>query len=49
MKMQRIITSTETQTKLWMKKITWMLPLFFLAKGLMWLALPVFMAFYGLN
>ena len=33
----------------WLKKLSWALPLFFLIKGLAWLALPVLLAFYGLE
>lgn len=27
--------------KVWMKKLSWALPLLFLIKGLLWLAIPV--------
>jgi hypothetical protein len=33
----------------WLKKLSWALPLFFLLKGLAWLALPALLAFYGLE
>jgi hypothetical protein len=33
-------TSDEETRKLWMKRMAWALPLFFLLKGLMWLAVP---------
>jgi hypothetical protein len=33
----------------WRCKLAWSLPLFFLLKGLAWLALPVIYAFYELN
>ncbi len=49
MKVQLNNIVTETQIAPWMKKLTWALPLFFLAKGLVWLVLPVVLAFYGLN
>lgn len=32
-----------------MKKLAWSLPLFFLVKGLVWLAIPVLYMIYGLN
>ncbi|WP_369156873.1 hypothetical protein [Candidatus Thiodiazotropha sp. LNASS1] len=39
----------ENPTKAWMKKLAWGLPLFFLIKGLLWLAVPILIAMYGLN
>ncbi len=40
---------TETPIKLWMKRLSWALPLFFLTKGLVWLALPLLLAVYGFH
>ncbi|MET0064696.1 MAG: hypothetical protein ABW176_20585 [Candidatus Thiodiazotropha endolucinida] len=39
----------EKHTKAWIKKLAWGLPLFFLIKGLLWLAVPVLIAMYGIN
>jgi hypothetical protein len=35
-----------TQIKAWKKKLYWALPLFFLIKGLLWLAVSVISAIY---
>jgi hypothetical protein len=32
-----------------MKRVTWALPMFFLIKGLMWLAIPLVLGIYGLK
>ncbi|MEW8085217.1 MAG: hypothetical protein AB2823_06580 [Candidatus Thiodiazotropha endolucinida] len=39
----------EIPAKTWMKKLAWGLPLFFLIKGILWLAVPVLIAMYGIN
>ncbi len=49
MKTQLNEVTTETNIQLWMKRLTWALPLFFLLKGMMWLALPIVLTLYGLN
>ncbi|MEW8561595.1 MAG: hypothetical protein AB2541_05800 [Candidatus Thiodiazotropha sp.] len=36
----------ETQSKDWKKKLYWALPLFFMIKGLLWLAIPLVSAVY---
>ena len=33
----------------WTKRLAWVLPLFFLIKGLLWLAIPVLYAIYGFD
>ncbi|MCB1858755.1 MAG: hypothetical protein KDI63_10805 [Gammaproteobacteria bacterium] len=39
----------DTPIKVWAKKLSWALPLFFLIKGLAWLAVPFISALYVLN
>jgi preprotein translocase subunit SecG len=41
--------SKEEPFKAWMKRMTWILPLFFLIKGLAWLAIPLILAIFSLN
>jgi hypothetical protein len=38
----------ECSKKGWMKRLAWALPLFFLLKGLMWLAVPALFLFFSL-
>jgi hypothetical protein len=37
----------ESPLKVWMKRMGWALPLFFLLKGLMWLLVPALFLFFG--
>ncbi|MEW8690817.1 MAG: hypothetical protein AB2535_06995 [Candidatus Thiodiazotropha endolucinida] len=39
----------EKHIKAWINKLAWGLPVFFLIKGLLWLAVPVLIAMYGIN
>jgi hypothetical protein len=41
--------ANETPARVWMRKLVWALPVFFLIKGLAWLAIPVLFAIYGLD
>ncbi|MES9824999.1 MAG: hypothetical protein AB2669_05060 [Candidatus Thiodiazotropha endolucinida] len=45
----KTIAVYEKHTKAWIKKLAWGLPVFFLIKGLLWLAVPVLIAMYGIN
>ncbi len=49
MRIRRNDPLTAVQKKIWLKKLAWALPLFFLMKGLFWLSIPVVLAVYGLN
>ena len=40
---------TESPVKLWMRRFSWALPLLFLIKGLLWLAIPLISAIYVLD
>jgi hypothetical protein len=39
----------ESSVKAWMKRAAWALPLFFLIKGLMWLAVPAVFLFFSIE
>jgi hypothetical protein len=39
----------ESSIKVWTKRMAWALPLFFLLKGLMWLAVPALFLFFSLE
>ena len=44
------VTVDETGSKRgWLKKLAWLAPLFFLIKGLAWLAIPALYAVYGME
>ncbi len=46
MKMHADNPTTESQLMVWMKRTAWALPLLFLIKGIMWLAVPaLYLAF----
>ena len=49
MNIQPAHLETESRLKLWMKRFSWALPLFFLVKGLLWLAIPFVSALYVLD
>ena len=49
MNIQTISVVNEKRAMVRMKKLAWFLPLFFLIKGLLWLAIPVLYTIYGLN
>jgi hypothetical protein len=49
MKIQAISATHQLMQKEWIKKLGWALPLFFLVKGLMWLAIPLILTIYRLN
>jgi cytochrome c-type biogenesis protein CcmH/NrfF len=40
---------TKQPKKNWFKRLGWILPLFFFIKGLLWLIIPVILAYYGLD
>lgn len=40
---------TNTPANVWMKKLSWALPLLFLIKGLLWVTVPFISAIYVLN
>ena len=39
----------EIPLKLWKKRLAWALPVFFLIKGMLWLAIPLLSALYVLD
>jgi len=41
-------TPTEVTGSNWLQRLAWAAPLFFLAKGILWLLLPVLLALQGL-
>ena len=49
MNVQKISVVQETPERTWMNKLAWSLPLFFLIKGLLWLAIPALYAMYSIN
>ena len=46
MKIQTNAAVNRKSTRVWLKKLAWALPLFFLIKGLLWLTVPVLFTIY---
>ena len=49
MKSQSDAVVNEKPTRVWLKKLAWSLPIFFLIKGLLWLTVPVLYTIYYLK
>jgi len=46
---QSIRQNLQADKRGWLRHLTWAAPLFFLVKGLLWLALPLFFALSGME